>query len=55
MGPEQEFPVRRKFEYHYLIERTYKILYRVDGDTIYIVLIFDTRQSPEKLAKLLSE
>ena len=32
-----------------LLENHYKIIYRVDGDFIYITDIFDSRQDPEKM------
>jgi plasmid stabilization system protein ParE len=32
-----------------LIERNYKIVYRIEGNIIYITDIFDSRQNPEKM------
>lgn len=40
-----------KFEYRYLIEGNYKIIYRIEKQTIYIERIFDTRQNPTKIKK----
>lgn len=39
------------FEHRFLIEGNYKILYRVQGDEIRIVKVFDTRQDPEKMTE----
>ena len=33
----------------YLVEKNYKILYRIEGKKIYITDIFDTRQNPDKM------
>jgi len=32
-----------------LVENHYKIIYRIEGDYIYITDIFDSRQDPEKM------
>lgn len=32
-----------------LVYKHYKIVYRIEGDTIYITDIFDSRQDPEKI------
>jgi len=32
-----------------LIEGHFKIIYRVEGDTVYVTDIFDSRQHPEKM------
>jgi len=33
-----------------LVEGNYKIIYRVQGNTIYVTDIFDSRQHPSKMA-----
>lgn len=38
-----------------LIASHYKIIYRIDGDFIFIVDVFDTRQSPEKMSRSYSQ
>jgi toxin ParE1/3/4 len=38
-----------KSDYRYLIDRPYKILYRVIENVIYIEAVYDTRQDPEKM------
>ncbi len=42
-------------EYRYLVSRNYKIIYFVDADNIIISLIFDTRQSPQKLYSIIKK
>lgn len=37
------------FEYHYLIQGNYKIIYRAFPDKAEIATVFDTRQNPDKL------
>ena len=36
-------------DYRYLVEGHYKIVYRLAGNILYIVDIFDTRQHPGKM------
>lgn len=36
-------------EYRYLVSGHYKIIYRLEGQTVLIVHVFDTRQDPHKL------
>jgi plasmid stabilization system protein ParE len=38
-----------KFEYRYLLEDSYKIIYRIIHDKVEIVKIFDVRQDPKKI------
>ena len=39
--------------YRYLVEKHCKIYYTVDKDLIYVALIWDTRQDPQKLWTIL--
>ncbi|MFM8849004.1 MAG: hypothetical protein ACKOE5_01225, partial [Cytophagales bacterium] len=39
----------KKVAYRRLIMGYFKIVYYVDGESVYITSIFDTRQDPEKL------
>lgn len=39
----------KKREYRRLIEGHYKIIYRIENDSVYIVDIFDSRQDPNKM------
>ncbi len=36
-------------DHRYLVEGNYKIIYRVETKTVFIVRVFDARQAPEKL------
>lgn len=42
-------------EYRFLIEKNYKIFYRIETNAIRISYIFDTRQAPDKLSSQFSE
>jgi plasmid stabilization system protein ParE len=46
-----ETRLRLKKEYRYIIESHYKIIYREGKNNIYVVRVFDTRQSPKKINK----
>ena len=49
-GQAQIFSRKKNKEYRYLVSGHYKIFYRLNGKTIYIVAVFDTRQHPKKLS-----
>lgn len=36
-------------DYRFILEGNHKIIYHIEDKTVYIDLIFDTRQDPEKL------
>ena len=42
-------------DYRYLISGNYKIIYFIDNKKVIISLIFDTRQNPQKLYKILKK
>jgi plasmid stabilization system protein ParE len=46
MEPEME---HRGQGHRRLIEGHFKIIYRVEGETVYVTDIFDSRQNPEKM------
>lgn len=48
-GPIEPLLKNLKGKYRYLTKGHYKIVYRVEKSSIYIVRIFDTRQDPSKL------
>jgi toxin ParE1/3/4 len=48
-GQVEELLKERKFEYRYLVEDNYKIIYWIQDNYINIASIFDTRQNPKKL------
>ena len=41
--------VDSEFEYRFIIEGHFKIIYRIEKDKIIIIEFFDSRQSPDKL------
>ncbi len=49
VGQEEETLKVLGLNYRYLVEGHYKIVYRVENETIYIIDIFDTRQDPDKM------
>jgi toxin ParE1/3/4 len=51
-GTKEPMLSERKFEYRYLVQGNYKIIYRIEGNYIMIAVVFDTRQNPEKLKNI---
>lgn len=51
MGQVEELLPNESYEYRYLVEGFYKIIYRLNNGKAEISRIFDTRQSPEKIKK----
>jgi plasmid stabilization system protein ParE len=49
IGQVEELLQDTEFEYRYLVEDVYKIIYRLVESRVEIVKIFDVRQNPEKL------
>jgi plasmid stabilization system protein ParE len=49
IGAKEELLLTKLKEYRYLVERNYKIIYRITKEDIVIVSIFDCRQNPKKL------
>lgn len=48
-GPIEPFYAKCGFNYRFLVHRHYKIIYKVENETIYVMRFFDARQSPEKI------
>lgn len=48
-GQVEPYLAHLNLEHRRLIEGNYKIIYRIVGETIYVVDIFDTRQEPSKM------
>lgn len=42
---------KRKFEYRYLVEGNYKIIYWIEADFIKIAAVFDSRQNEKKIKR----
>jgi len=51
-GSKEPFLSDRSFEYRYLIEGNYKIIYWIEDNYIKIATIFDCRQNPEKMKNI---
>jgi plasmid stabilization system protein ParE len=51
-GQKEPLLESRKFEYRYLVEGNYKIIYWIEDNYVKIATVFDSRQNPEKLAKV---
>ncbi|MBW7675461.1 type II toxin-antitoxin system RelE/ParE family toxin [Chryseobacterium chendengshani] len=51
LGQKEYLLENRSFEYYYIVESNYKIIYSIDDKyfQIKIVDVFDTRQNPEKI------
>jgi toxin ParE1/3/4 len=48
IGPLEDHPIVYGRGFRYLIVRHFKIVYKVYGDEILIMTVFDTRQNPSK-------
>lgn len=51
-GTKEPLLSERKFEYRYLIEGNYKIIYWKQDSYIKIATVFDCRQNPEKMKEI---
>jgi plasmid stabilization system protein ParE len=51
-GQKEPLLETRKFEYRYLVEGNYKIIYWIEDNYVKIATVFDSRQNPEILAKV---
>ncbi len=52
IGVKEPLLVARPFEYRFLVEKKYKIIYRFNDNIARIVSVFDCRQNPQKLGKI---
>lgn len=52
IGQIEELLKHRKFQYRYIVEGNYKIIYFIDEKLIIIASVFDTRMNPKKLSRL---
>lgn len=48
-GTIQEFEFNTKFTYRYLVQDNYKLIYRVQENIAFIVMVFDCRRAPLKM------
>lgn len=51
-GTKEPLLSERKFEYRYLVEGNYKIIYWKQDSYIKIATVFDCRQNPEKMKEI---
>jgi len=51
-GSKEPLLSNRKFEYRYLVEGNYKIIYWKQDNYIKIATVFDCRQNPEKMKRI---
>ena len=55
IGQKEPLLKGRNFVYRYLVFNNYKIIYRVESRYIYIITVFDVRQNPETLKKIVDK
>ncbi len=48
-GQQEEYLMHLGKEHRRIVEGHYKIIYRVEGQAIYITDVFDSRQNPSKM------
>lgn len=48
-GPKEPLLSDRKFEYRYLVEGNYKIIYWIEDNFIKIATVFDCRRNPVEM------
>jgi plasmid stabilization system protein ParE len=51
-GPKEPLLSNRNFQYRYLVEGNYKIIYWTEDNYIKIATVFDCRQNPEKMKNI---
>jgi len=51
VGQVEELLRNRKNKYRYLIFKSYKIIYLIGDNVVYISAVFDTRRNPTKLKR----
>lgn len=52
IGAKEPLLANRPFEYRYLVEKNYKIIYRFNDHLIRIMTVFDCRMNPVRLKNL---
>ena len=52
IGQVEELLIDRKYEYRYLVEGNYKIIYWVEAPIVNIATVFDCRQNPVKMKEV---
>jgi plasmid stabilization system protein ParE len=52
LGAKEPLLNNRPFEYRFIVESNYKIIYRFNENVVRIVSVFDCRQNPQKVKKI---
>ncbi|NOU20067.1 MAG: type II toxin-antitoxin system RelE/ParE family toxin [Bacteroidales bacterium] len=52
IGVKEPLLAGRLFEYRFIIENNYKIIYSFSDNIVRIVSVFDCRQNPQKIEKI---
>lgn len=52
IGTIEPLLAARPFEYRFIVEKNYKVIYRFNDSIAYVVAVFDCRQNPEKIKRL---
>ena len=52
IGVKEPLLLDRPFEYRFIVENNYKIIYRFNDNIARIVSVFDCRQNPQKLDRI---
>ena len=52
IGVKEPLLLDRPFEYRFIVESNYKIIYRFNDNIARIVSVFDCRQNPQKLDRI---
>ena len=52
IGVKEPLLINRPFEYRFIVETNYKIIYRFDDNIARIVSVFDCKQNPQKIDKI---
>ena len=52
IGVKEPLLANRSYEYRFVIEKNYKIIYRFNDNIAIIISVFDCRQNPQKLEKM---
>jgi len=52
IGTKELLLTGRPFDYRFVVEGNYKIIYRVNENIVRIVSVFDCRQNPREIEKI---
>lgn len=52
IGVKETLLLGRPFEYRFLVKNNYKIIYRFNDNLVRIISVFDCRQNPKKIEKI---